>query len=360
MKIQHIHLIKGRGTSTNANCRFDEWSRSPDDERHAADFVHESLSEWKTETTDVSAKTIITRNQSPDVPFDQSINPYRGCEHGCSYCFARPTHAYLGLSPGLDFERKLFAKTNAAEQLRRELDKPSYKPSVIAMGTNTDPYQPIEHDRKLTREILQVLEAYGHPVAITTKSALVVRDSDILARMATRGLARVFLSVTTLDAELARKLEPRANAPRRRLDAIRKLAEQGIPTGVLVAPIIPALNDSDIERILEEASGAGAEAAGYVMLRLPLEVRDIFIEWLAIHYPDRQKHVLSLIEQIREGNLYQSGFGTRMRGTGLFAELVQKRFSLACRRLALNTSRRQLNVNVFRRPCDTTGQMQLF
>ncbi|MFY4696472.1 PA0069 family radical SAM protein [Burkholderia glumae] len=359
MKTQHIPVVRGRGTSTNTNSRFDQWTRSPDEEKDAADYAQESSFDWKTETTEERAKTIIARNDSPDVPFDQSINPYRGCEHGCSYCFARPTHAYLGLSPGLDFERRLFVKTNAGEQLRRELDKPNYQPSVIAMGTNTDPYQPIERDRKITREILEILEAYGHPVAITTKSALVVRDSDILARMAAKGLARVFISVTTLDPELARKLEPRANAPMRRLEAIRKLAKEGIPTGVLVAPIIPALNDSDLERILESAADAGAEAAGYVMLRLPLEVRDIFIDWLATHYPDRQKHVLSLIEQIREGNLYQSGFGTRMRGKGLFAELVEKRFSMACRRLGLNTHRRQLRTDLFRR-ANKDNQLSLF
>ncbi|ALX44255.1 PA0069 family radical SAM protein [Burkholderia humptydooensis] len=359
MKTQQIDFVRGRGAATNRTSRFDDWERSPDDERGAADAAQETKTGWRTITTEETARRIISRNQSPDIPFDQSINPYRGCEHGCSYCFARPTHTYLGLSAGLDFETKLFAKTNAGERLRRELSRVGYKPSVIALGTNTDPYQPIERELKITRGILEILEEHDHPVAITTKSALVTRDADVLARMSQKGLARVFVSVTTLDGALARKMEPRANAPFKRLEAIKILADAGIPTGVMVAPVIPALNDFEIERILEKAADAGAEAAGYVMLRLPLEVRDLFVEWLAVHYPDKQRHVLSLIEQVRDGNLNDSTFGQRMRGTGILAELIQKRFSMACRRLALNTHRRQLRTDLFHQVQEKT-QLSLF
>lgn len=354
--------LRGRGALSNVESRFDSWSREADEEGLAsANEAHGERPPPKTTVTLEQAKSIISRNESPDVPFDQSINVYRGCEHGCSYCFARPTHAYLGLSPGLDFETQLFAKPNAAELLRRELSKKSYVPSVIALGTNTDPYQPIEREYRLTRSILEVLAEFNHPVAITTKSALVTRDADILAPMAENGLARVYISIATLDADVARRLEPRANTPAKRLEGIKRLAEQGIPTGVLVAPVIPALTDFDIENVLKTASEAGAESAAYVMLRLPLEVRDIFVQWLEQHYPSRRRHVMSLIEQIREGRHNDSEFGQRMRGTGIFAELTRRRFEHACRRLGLNQNKRPLRVDLFRRAlAEPSPQKTLF
>lgn len=300
-----------------------------------------------TMVTTETARTIIARNTSPDVPFDRSLNAYRGCEHGCVYCFARPTHAYLDLSPGIDFETKLYVKTNAVEKLREAFDKPGYRADVLALGANTDPYQPIERTYRITREVLALAEAYRHPIAITTKSALVVRDADILERMARQGLVRVFMSVGTLDAEIARKLEPRASTPSRRIEAIRQLHARGIPCGVVVAPVIPALTDFDVEHVIQEAARAGAQHAGYVMLRLPLEVRDLFIAWLETHYPDRRRHVLSLIEQMRDGRHNDATFGQRMRGTGLFAELLAQRFNMACRRHGVNVSRPPLRCDLF-------------
>ncbi|MWL86525.1 PA0069 family radical SAM protein [Cupriavidus sp. SW-Y-13] len=352
---------KGRGATSNVESRFDGWQREVDLDGLAGEIeAHGERTVPRTTVTIETVRSIITHNQSPDLPFDQSINVYRGCEHGCSYCFARPTHAYMGLSPGLDFETRLFAKPNAAELLRKELSKKSYQPSVIAIGTNTDPYQPIEREMGLARSVLEVLEAFNHPVAITTKSALVTRDIDILARMAEKGLARVYISVTSLSADIARRLEPRANTPARRLEGIRRLADAGIPTGVMVAPIIPALTDTEIERILEAAAEAGAASAGYVMLRLPLEVRDIFVEWLEQHYPGRKRHVLSLIEQIRDGRQNDSTFGQRMRGTGIFAELVEKRFQQACRRFGLNKERPPLRLDLFSVPVPPSPQGSLF
>ncbi|AQV93203.1 DNA repair photolyase [Cupriavidus necator] len=356
MDSRRINFLRGRGALTNIESRFDAWSREPDEDGiEATRQAHEPEAAPRTLVAFERSRTIVSRNESPDVPFDQSINPYRGCEHGCSYCFARPTHAYLGLSPGLDFETKLFAKTNAAELLRKELSRKSYSPSVIALGTNTDPYQPIEREQRLTRSILEVLNEFQHPVAITTKSALVTRDIDILAQMAEKGLARVYLSINTLDSEIARKLEPRANTPAKRMEAIRRLSSQGIPTGVLVAPVIPALTDFDVEHVLQTAAEAGAESAAYVMLRLPLEVHDIFIAWLQQHYPGRRRHVLSLIEQAREGKHNDSVFGRRMRGTGIFADLLAQRFKIACRRFGLNQDRRILRTDLFEVP----GQNQL-
>lgn len=352
---------KGRGALTSSESRFEAWSREADDGALSElEELHGARAAPKTTLVLEDARTIITRNQSPDVPFDQSINAYRGCEHGCSYCFARPTHAYLGLSPGLDFETRLFAKPNAAQLLARELGRKSYVPSVIAIGTNTDPYQPVERKLCITREILATLERFQHPVAITTKSALVTRDIDILERMAAKGLARVFMSVTTLDADIARNMEPRASTPTRRLEAIRKLADAGIPTGVIFAPVIPALTDYELENILKAASQAGASSAAYVLLRLPLEVRDIFAEWLEQHYPGRKKHVLSVIENMRDGNLYDAQFGTRMRGTGIFAELISQRFRLACQKFGLNAERPPLRTDLFRRPGEDSGQGVLF
>jgi DNA repair photolyase len=292
-------------------------------------------------------RTIITRNSSPDISFDRSVNPYRGCEHGCVYCFARPTHAYMGLSPGLDFEARLFAKPDAARLLDKELSKEGYTPRTIAIGTNTDPYQPIEKQYRIMREILEVLEARGHPVGIVTKSALVTRDIDILARMAERGLAKVALSVTTMDRRLARTMEPRAATPTKRLETIRQLADAGIPTSVLVAPIIPGLNDQELERILDSARAAGAREAGYVVLRLPLEVAPIFKDWLLRNYPDRYRHVMSLIRSMRDGKDYDAEWGKRMKGAGPYAWQIGRRFEIAAKKLGLNTQRLSLRTDQF-------------
>ncbi|MGH8688520.1 MAG: PA0069 family radical SAM protein [Burkholderiales bacterium] len=310
------------------------------------------------------ARTIIARNDSPDVPFDQSINPYRGCEHGCIYCYARPSHAYLELSPGLDFETRLFAKTNAAERLRAELARPGYKLSPISLGANTDCYQPAERKYRITRQILEVLAECGHPLTIVTKSALVERDLDLLAPMAQRKLAKVYVSIGTLDRTLARKLEPRAASPQRRLDVVRSLNAAGVPCGVLVAALIPALNDQTLEHVLEEASKAGAREAAYVILRLPNELKDLFREWLATHYPERAEHVMSIIRQMRGGRDNDPRFGERMRGTGNYAELIAARFRIACSRLGLNGhggGRRppELDCSQFVPP-SPAGQMKLF
>lgn len=335
---------RGRSAGINPSGRFEPVSR------HVFDDGWNSLEElppFKTEVQVEKPRTIITRNESPDISFDRSINPYRGCEHGCVYCFARPTHSFMGLSPGLDFESKLFAKPDAARMLDRELSKPGYQPRTIAIGTNTDPYQPIEKQYRIMREILEVLEARGHPVGIVTKSALVTRDIDILSRMAERGLAKVALSVTTLDRMLARTMEPRASTPTKRLEAIRQLSDAGIPASVMVAPIIPGLNDPEIERILDSARAAGAREAGYVVLRLPLEVAPIFKDWLLRHYPDRYRHVMSLIRSMRDGKDYDSEWGKRMKGAGPYAWQIGRRFEIAAKRLGLNIERRQLRTDQF-------------
>ncbi|CDX12923.1 conserved hypothetical protein [Mesorhizobium plurifarium] len=335
---------RGRSAGINPSGRFEPVSR------HVFDDGWNSLEElppFKTEVQVEKPRTIITRNESPDISFDRSINPYRGCEHGCVYCFARPTHAFMGLSPGLDFESKLFAKPDAARMLDRELSKPGYQPRTIAIGTNTDPYQPIEKQYRIMREILEVLEARGHPVGIVTKSALVTRDIDILSRMAERGLAKVALSVTTMDRMLARTMEPRASTPTKRLEAIRQLSDAGIPASVMVAPIIPGLNDPEMERILDSARAAGAREAGYVILRLPLEVAPIFKDWLLRHYPDRYRHVMSLIRSMRDGKDYDSEWGKRMKGAGPYAWQIGRRFEIAAKRLGLNVERRQLRTDQF-------------
>ncbi|MBZ9770601.1 PA0069 family radical SAM protein [Mesorhizobium sp. CA6] len=335
---------RGRSAGINPSGRFEPVSR------HVFDDGWNSLEElppFKTEVQVEKPRTIITRNESPDISFDRSINPYRGCEHGCVYCFARPTHAFMGLSPGLDFESKLFAKPDAARMLDRELSKSGYQPRTIAIGTNTDPYQPIEKQYRIMREILEVLEARGHPVGIVTKSALVTRDIDILSRMAERGLAKVALSVTTLDRMLARTMEPRASTPTKRLEAIRQLSDAGIPASVMVAPIIPGLTDPEMERILDSARAAGAREAGYVILRLPLEVAPIFKDWLLRHYPDRYRHVMSLIRSMRDGKDYDSEWGKRMKGAGPYAWQIGRRFEIAAKRLGLNVERRQLRTDQF-------------
>ena len=323
--------IKGRGAASRVAGRFEQTVAVGEDDGWGS--VYEDLGDDaprpRTTVTEERARTIVSHNQSPDVGFSQSINPYRGCEHGCVYCFARPSHAFLELSPGLDFETKLFAKTNAVERLRAELAKPGHVPSPIALGINTDGWQPIERDSRLTRELLQVLSDTNHPVHIVTKSALVVRDLDLLADMARRRLVEVHLSVTSLDNRLSAKLEPRAAAPHARLKTIRALADAGVPTGVLVAPVIPMITDMDLERILEACRDAGARSAGYVLLRLPHELKDIWREWLQLHFPERAAHVMSLVNQMRGGKDYESGFGTRMRGTGPFAQLVEQRFRKA-------------------------------
>ena len=348
---------KGRGAQSNASGRYEPLARIAfDDGWRSLD----ELPPFKTTVQADATRKIITRNDSPDIGFDRSINPYRGCEHGCVYCFARPTHAYLGLSPGLDFESKLFVKPEAAELLAKELASPNYSPKIIAIGTNTDPYQPIERRYKVMRRILEVLDRAGHPVGIVTKSALVLRDLDILARMAERNLAKVALSITTLDPELARKMEPRAAAPLRRLETLRALAQAGVPTTVMVAPIIPALNDSEIERILDRAQAAGVREAGYVMLRLPLEVRDLFREWLVTNYPDRARHVFKLIRDMRDGKDYDSEWGKRMKGTGPYAWLIGRRFEVACERLGLNKKKLKLSTEHFRHPKPDDAQLSLF
>lgn len=348
---------RGRGAQTNASGRFEAEARTVfDDGWQSLD----DLPAFKTSVTMDTSRKVITRNDSPDIGFDRSINPYRGCEHGCVYCFARPTHAYLGLSPGLDFESRLFAKPEAPALLEKELAAANYEPKTIAIGTNTDPYQPIEREHQIMRGILEVLERASHPVGIVTKSALVVRDIDILARMAKRNLAKVALSVTTLDPKLARTMEPRASTPSKRLDALRQLTEAGIPTTVMVAPIIPALNDSEIEKILDAAAYAGVKEASYVLLRLPLEVRDLFREWLMANYPDRYRHVFTLIRDMRGGRDYDSEWGTRMKGTGPMAWMIGRRFDMACERLGLNKRRTKLTTDHFARPKRAGEQLTLF
>ncbi|MCT4493268.1 PA0069 family radical SAM protein [Bosea minatitlanensis] len=348
---------RGRGATINPGGRYEA------EQRVAEDDGWGSLGElpaFKTEIAYEKARSIITRNDSPDISFDRSINPYRGCEHGCVYCFARPTHAYLGLSPGIDFESKLTAKPDAAQLLEKELSSPSYQPRTIAIGTNTDPYQPIEKKLRIMRQVLEVLARFNHPVGIVTKSALVQRDIDILAPMAAKGLVKVALSVTTLDPKVARGMEPRAASPRKRLETIRALAEAGIPVSVLVAPIIPAINEHEIERILDAAKAAGAQEAGYVLLRLPLEVRDIVQDWLLTHHPDKLRHVMSLIRSTRGGKDYDSQWGQRMVGSGPYAWMVGRRFEMAAERIGFNTTRKRLRTDLFVKPEKEKAQLSLF
>jgi DNA repair photolyase len=320
----------------------------------------EDLPPFATSVTIDSTRKIITRNDSPDIGFDRSINPYRGCEHGCIYCFARPTHAFLGLSAGLDFETKLFAKPDAPQLLERELSASGYVPRTIAIGTNTDPYQPIERRYKIMRGILEVLDRLGHPVGIVTKSALILRDLDLLTRLAERNLVKVALSVTTLDAKLARIMEPRASTPSRRLEALRQLRAAGVPTAVMVAPIIPAINDAEIERILDAAAIAGVGDAGYVLLRLPLELRDLFREWLMENFPDRYRHVFTLIRDMRGGKDYGATWGRRMKGSGPYAWMIGRRFEVACERLGLNVDKVKLTIEHFQTSRAGAQQLSLF
>jgi DNA repair photolyase len=340
-------LHNGRGALSNASSRFDDERKIRTNDGWD---IEDELPPLRTILTKDATRTILARNTSPDIPFDRSINPYRGCEHGCIYCFARPTHAYLGLSPGLDFETRILFKPEAAKLLSAELAAPKYRCDIVAMGTNTDPYQPVERDLKITRSILQVLSDFNNPVGIVTKGHLVTRDIDILADMAKRNLAEVFLSITTLDKDLARDMEPRASAPHRRLDAIKRLADAGVPVGVMTAPMIPGLNDHEMEAILEASARAGATRAGFTVLRLPLEIKELFDEWLRANRPDRAERVLSLIRQMRGGALYQAEFGTRMRGEGPIAQLLSARFQAAVKRLGLNKIRYRLDTLRFAVP----------
>lgn len=339
--------VKGRGSVSNRSGRFETYDRQAFHDGWLAEFEKKAL---RTTITEEQSKSIITKNTSPDVPFEASINPYRGCEHGCVYCFARPTHAYMGLSAGLDFEQKLFAKADASDLLEKELAKPGYIPKPIALGTNTDPYQPIEQDRRITRSLLKVLLKHRHPFTIVTKSRLVVRDLDILAPAAELGLVKVMLSLTSLDRNLARVMEPRAATPQRRLDALNLLNAAGVPTGVLYAPVIPALNDHEMEAVLAAAAHAGAMEANYILLRLPLEIKDLFAEWLETHFPDRKKRVLSRLSAMRYGKLNDPRFGHRMKGVGIEADLLRQRFERLARRLRLNVNDEPLNQKAFQAP----------
>ncbi|MBN9311282.1 MAG: PA0069 family radical SAM protein [Devosia sp.] len=350
-------LNRGRGAQTNKGSRFDRESREAVDDGWG---MVEDLKPFETIEHVERARTIITRNESPDIGFDRSINAYRGCEHGCSYCFARPTHAYLGHSPGLEFERDIYVKTNAVEQLRRELADKRYRPRPIAMGTNTDPYQPAERKHRLTRGILELLLETRHPVTITTKSALVVRDLDILKPLAELNLVRVALSITSMDHKLSRKMEPRASTPEKRLEAVRLLSEAGVPTTVMAAPMIPAINDMELERILDAAAAQGARDASAILVRLPLEVRDIFREWLLRHFPDRVSHVMGLIRDARGGKDNDPNFHTRFVGDGPYATLLRQRLERAKERYGLNKTIPALRTDLFQHPSVDDGQMSLF
>jgi DNA repair photolyase len=359
--------LKGRGAVSNATGRHEREQRVRVDDGWGpagageGDASVPETAKTRTKILVDATRTAITRNTSPDIPFDRSINPYRGCEHGCIYCYARPSHAWLGLSPGLDFETRILAKPNAPELLARELARKSYKPRPIALGTNTDPYQPIERRLKITRGILEVLARCDHPLTVVTKSDGPLRDIDILAPMAARNLVRVFISVTTQEPELARRLEPRAASPGKRIAAIAELNAAGIPTGVMVAPVIPALTDHEMDAILEAAAAAGAREAGHILLRLPLEVKELFEEWLRAHYPDTADRVLNLVRETRGGALNDPRFGTRMRGEGVYAGLIKRRFEIAVRRLGLALEDLSaLDTSRFRAPGSETRQLDLF
>ncbi len=354
----HPEARRGRGAISNAAGRYESAGRvAVDDGWDNLDLPSPPI---KTQMIKDSTRTIIARNSSPDISFDRSINPYRGCEHGCTYCFARPTHAYLGMSPGLDFESKIFYKPEAAGLLEKELRAPGYNCRTMAMGTNTDPYQPAERQYKITRSILEVLARFNHPIGFVTKSALITRDIDILAPMAAQNLAKVAISVTTLDAQLARKMEPRASTPARRIEALRQLSAAGIPTAVMFAPLIPGLNDHELESVLAAAKDAGVTSAGYVLLRLPLEVKDLFQEWLAAEVPERASRVMSLIRATRNGKDYDPAWQKRQRGEGPIAEAAAARFQLARKRFGFNKDRRPLDTSKFKPPPQAGDQLALF
>lgn len=348
---------RGRAAGINPEGRFEQYSYQEFDDGWQ---TIEELEPLKTEVQIEQPRSVISRNDSPDLPFDRSVNPYRGCEHGCIYCFARPSHAYMGLSAGLDFEVKLFAKPNAPRLLLKEISKPGYTPKTIAIGTNTDPYQPIEKKWRIMRDILEVLEQANHPVSIITKNALILRDIDILSRMAKKGLVRVAVSVTTLDHKLARTMEPRASTPHLRLKTIKQLTAEGIPVAVYLGPVIPAINDHEMERILDAAKVQGATEANYVLLRLPLEVAPLFKDWLLRHYPDKYRHVLSLLRSMRGGKDYDAEWGKRMRGDGPYAWQIYRRFEIACKRLGINKRAIKLRTDLFA-PINPEGvQLALF
>lgn len=341
-------VYKGRAATSNLVSRFDPHHRQAIDDGWGA--LDDDAPTLRTEVMLDAAKTVINYIQSPDLPFDRTLNHYRGCEHGCIYCYARPTHAYLGMSPGLDFESRLLMKADAPELLKKELAHPKYQCAPIALGMNTDSYQPIEREYQLTRRIIQVLSEANHPFSLVTKSSLVERDIDLIAPMAAKGLASIYVSITTLDRHIARRLEPRAAAPERRLETLRRLSEAGIPTGVMLAPVIPALTDCDMEQILEKSHEAGAHRAGYVFLRLPHELGDLFEQWLQQYFPLKAQHVMSIVKQSRGGKTYQSGFGQRMRGEGVFADLLAHRFKLSCQRLGMSGERLDFPTHLFQVP----------
>ena len=353
---------KGRGAISNPAVRFESTARDSFDDGWGTLAELADLPPLPTTLLRERAKSAMAWNESPDIGFDRSLNPYRGCEHGCVYCYARPSHAYVGYSPGLDFETKLLFKPDLPALLEKELSRPGYVPKPVALGANTDPYQPIERTLLITRQLLEALERFGHPVTIVTKSAGVLRDLDILVRMARRNLVHVCLSVTTLDAGLARRMEPRAASPHRRLEAIRALTQAGVPAGVLAAPMIPGLNDAELERILSESAAAGATRAGYVLLRLPLEIRQLFEEWLAAHFPDRAAKVMALVRETRGGKAYDSRFGQRQTGTGVYADMLAKRFQVAAARLGMtgtNARSQPLDCTQFAVPAAKVAARQL-
>lgn len=357
--------LKGRAANNNPNNRFDAYSRSYFDD--GWDQIESALlTPIRTKLVQEASKSIINYIQSPDLPFDRTINPYRGCEHGCIYCYARPTHAYLGYSPGLDFETQLVSKQNAVALLKEELSQPDYVCKPIALGMNTDAYQPIEKEQRLTRQIIEVLAEANHPFTLVTKSSMVERDIDLIAPMAEKGLVHLYLSITSLDRKLSRLMEPRAAAPERRFKTLKTLTEAGIPTGVMLAPVIPALNDHHLEKILTQAHEHGATQASYVFIRLPLELTELFEDWLQQHYPLKAKHVMSIIKQSRGGNSYQFAFGERMRGKGIFADLLENRFKRISQQLGLKAEKLALDTSQFKVPDswlttpDNDRQLDLF
>jgi DNA repair photolyase len=350
---------KGRGTQSNVSSRFVQCHTEAFDDGWHNEQV-DSEKNLKTQIFTDKSKTILTRNSSPDIPFNVSINPYKGCEHGCAYCYARPTHAYLDLSPGLDFETKIFAKPDAARLLRKAFDKPAYQPEVIVVGANTDPYQPIEKQQRITRSLLKVFREYSHPVSIITKSALIERDIDILQDMAQHNLVQVAVSVTSLDSELSRRLEPRAAAPHRRLQAIGKLTTAGIPVSILFAPVIPMLNDNETEHVLRATRDAGMRSAAYVMLRLPHEVNPLFQEWLQIHYPLKATRIMNIVRDMRGGREYDAKYGVRQTGEGVFADLFAQRFELTCKKLGINRIRTALDTSQFNPRSGPGAQLEMF
>ena len=355
--LNRFYTLKARGALSNPDGRFESLTHQAIDDGWGS--LDEPPERIATQVLPDKAKKVINYNQSPDIPFDRSINPYRGCEHGCIYCFARPTHSYLGLSAGIDFETQLFYKHGAADKLAAELSKPGYRCQPVALGINTDAYQPLEHQLKITRSLLEVLLQFKHPVTLVTKSYLILRDLDILEQLAAHNLVSVMLSITSLQASIKRTLEPRAASPAKRLEVIAELAKAKIPVGVMVAPVIPCITDAELERVLQAAYNAGARSAGYVLLRLPYEVKDLFRQWLVEHYPQQAQHVMSLLQQSRGGKDYQAEWGTRMRGTGEYADMLAQRFKTACRKYGFNQQKMSLDISQFTADSNTPKQLEL-